>query len=330
MVEWRRWRFMVAHPTARHRCFWCSCWYWDCRSSARSIWKHDSWIASKKRMVYTQYDFIGCICRSFYKYNNTAAAMLTRRLHSAINRELYDVMTRKLTAILDSGRWALLQRAGDDQERNRQWHRKFTRKQLTLLPGFVMTPGFYADGLWYWTGKSLDRKKFNLLDKVDWEESKRYGSWLIHRLDSFRLIKNKTILWFKMSCRWANIPLSALEWMGEIQKYKMDTAWSLGYSGRINWNVEKRRAANVTLAWTYPRHNRMLLLLLQLFPPNENNEKWDVLPTFWITRRRACQKRRKEDGVPYLIGWSSGIYPILRATWWLSSSSKKQVGGYSS
>lgn len=259
-------------------------------------------IASKKRMVYTPTNSFYQVlsAEAFTKHGFNVHACIFDELHSQPNRELYDVMTKGSGDARRQPLFFVITTAGDDPDRNSiGW--EVHKKAIDTLAGLRNDPGFYAtvygiepEENRIWTGR-----KFKLLDKVDWENPK---IWKMVNPSFGPALDLSKIKQFYDSAKGNPADERTFRWLrlNEWVKYRNTKwipleAWD-NSAGLLNVESLKGRKcyAGMDLSSTTD-----ITAFVQLFPPDENNETWAVLPTFWMPEEGLAE-RAKEDGVPYL------------------------------
>jgi phage terminase large subunit-like protein len=239
-------------------------------------------------------------------------------LHAQPNRGLYDVMTEGSGDARDQPLFFLITTAGDDPDRaSIGW--ELHQMAVDVLTGVKVDPTFYAmiygldrDNKRIWTGRGYETVKDDWNDekiwRAAWSDKKIWGMVnpsLGHTVawekaeDQFtraqgNMAKEKNFRWLRLNS-WEKLKTSG--WLG------LDF-WDL-CKGRVQ---EKRLLGRPCYGGLDLSTKIDLTAFVLLFPPDDINKKWIVLPRFWVPEDRV-RERVDSDQVPYDV-WAKKGYML--------------------
>ena len=263
--------------------------------------KRIRYIASQKRLIYKPTDSFYQVLSSdaFTKHGFNVHACIFDELHSQPNRQLYDVMTKGSGDARMQPLSLVITTAGDDPDQTSiGW--EVHKKATDILTGIRKDPGFY--GMIYgiepeenriWTGEN-----FKLLEKVNWESPK---IWQEVNPSFGPVIPVEKIKAFYDSVKGNPADERNFRWLrlNEWVKYRA-TKWvpqEIWDNSAGLLNIEKLKGRKCYGGLDLSSKIDITAFVL-VFPPDEFNEKWMVLPTFWIPEV-GLKEREQRDGVPY-------------------------------
>lgn len=258
-------------------------------------------VLSQKRLVYmpTRSFYQVLSSEAYSKHGLNVHAVIFDELHAQPNRELYDVMTDGSGDARTQPLFFFVTTAGDDPDHESVgW--EVHQKAVDILTGAKIDPTFYPmiygtdnDNKRIWTGR-----EYESVDEIDWgDESLWYkvNPSLGHtvQIDKVRdqyvssrgnLAKEKNFRWLRLNS-WEKIKSS--KWLGldfwDLCKRKIDT---------------KRLEGRPCYGGLDLSSKIDLTSFVLLFPPDDINRKWVVLPWFWIPED-AIKERVERDHVKY-------------------------------
>lgn len=259
-------------------------------------------VLSQKRLVYlpTKSFYQVLSAEAYSKHGLNVSRVIFDELHAQPNRDLYDVMTEGSGDARVQPLYVFLTTAGDDPDRESVgW--EVHQMAIDILTGAKIDPTFYAmlygidrENRRIWTGREYQQLK----KKIDWESEevwKLVNPSIDHTVpmekvrDQYtrakgNLAREKNFRWLRLNS-WEKIKTS--KWLGldfwDLCKGKVDTDRLRGrpcYGG-----LDLSSKIDMT-AFTL------------LFPPDDINTKWIVLPRYWVPEDRV-QERVDTDHVPY-------------------------------
>ena len=272
--------------------------------------KHIKLILSQKRMVYlpTKSYYQVLSADAFSKHGFNVHACVFDELHAQPNRGLFDVMTEGSGDARTQPLFFLITTAGDDPDRSSIGWEVHTMAEEVLL-GTKVDPTFYAmiygldrENRRIWTGRQYETVKENWEDDATWRKAwsnrkvwEKVNPSIGHTVawekveDQFtraqgNIAKEKNFRWLRLNC-WEILKTSG--WLG------LDF-WDL-CKGRI---VEKRLHGRPCYGGLDLSSKIDMTAFVMLFPPDDINKKWIVLPRFWVPEDKI-QERFETDKVPY-------------------------------
>lgn len=259
-------------------------------------------ILSQKRLVYlpTKSFYQVLSSEAFTKHGLNVHAVIFDELHAQPNRDLYDVMTEGSGDARTQPLFFFMTTAGDDPDRNSiGW--EVHQMAADILTGAKIDPTFYAmmygvdrENGRIWTGRSYE----TISGEIDWSDE---GLWAkvnpslghtVH-IDKVRdqfvraqgnLAREKNFRWLRLNS-WEK--LKASKWLGldfwDLCKNKIDI---------------KRLEGRPCYGGLDLSSKIDLTAFVLLFPPDDINPKWIVLPWFWVPEDTIPERSHK-DKVPY-------------------------------
>ena len=267
-------------------------------------------IPSTKRLVYANtksyYQVLSAEAYSKHGYN--VHGVIFDELHAQPNRNLFDVMTEGSGDAREQPLFFLITTAGDDADRQTiGWEQHQTA--VDILTGVKHDPTFYAmifgldrENRRIWKGREYESIDKNLEDSEEWAATwqdkkvwEKVNPSIGHTVswdkvnDQFNrakgnMVKEKNFRWLRLNS-WEKIKTN--KWLGldfwDRCKGKIDLAKLEGRPcyGGLDLSTKIDMTAYI-----------------RLFPPDDINQRWIVVPTFWIPEDRV-QERVDADGVPY-------------------------------
>ena len=275
-------------------------------------------ILSQKRLVFmpTKSFYQVLSSESYTKHGLNPSRIIFDELHAQPNRGLFDVMTEGSGDARVQPLCFIITTAGDDADRQTiGW--EVHKMAVEVLTGVKKDPTFYAmiygidrDQNRIWTGRQFEKIKGNVTDNKKWEavwqSEKVWGKinpsightvpWEKVRDQFVRAqnnpAKEKNFRWLRLNS-WEKIKTS--KWMG------LDF-WDL-CKGKVDLNRLKGRPCFAGLDLSTKIDMTALVLL---FPPDDINRQWIVLPRFWIPEDNIMERVRR-DGVAYNL-WAEQGY----------------------
>jgi phage terminase large subunit-like protein len=267
-------------------------------------------IPSQRRMVYlpTKSFYQVLSADAYSKHGFNVHAVIFDELHAQPDRGLFDVMTQGSGDARNQPLFFLITTAGDDPNRASIGWEVHKRAEEILL-GTRTDPTFYAmlygldrENARLWTGRSYETITEDLTDDNIWRrlwgdkkiwakinpsightvEQEKINDQFVAAQGNVALEKN--FRWLRLNC-WER--LKTTSWLG------LDF-WDLCKS-KISEKKLKGRPCYGGLDLSSKIDMTAFVLL---FPPDDINKKWIVLPRFWIPEERV-QERFQTDKVPY-------------------------------
>lgn len=267
-------------------------------------------ILSQKRLVYlpTKSFYQVLSSEAFSKHGLNVSRVIFDELHAQPNRDLYDVMTDGSGDARVQPLFFVITTAGDDPDRNSiGW--EVHQMAVDVLTGAKVDPTFYAmiygldrENRRIWKGREYETINANLEDEEEWRKVwqdrkvwEKVNPSIGHTVtwdkveDQFtraqgNLAKEKNFRWLRLNS-WEKIKTS--KWLG------LDF-WDL-CKGKID--LERLRGRPCYGGLDLSSKIDMTAFVL-LFPPDDINRKWIVLPWFWVPEERV-RERVETDKVPY-------------------------------
>ena len=259
-------------------------------------------VLSQKRMVYmptrSYYQVLSAEAYSKHGYN--VHAVVFDEIHSQPDRRLFDVMTGYSGDARNQPLYFLISTAGDDAQRTSiGW--ELHQSAENILLGTKQDPTFHAmifgicrENNRIWQGSEYELVKGG----IDWEDEKvwrKVNPSIDHTVplkkiqDAYVRAKGnpameKNFRWLRLNS-WEKVNTS--KWLG------LDF-WDL-CRGNIDINNLRHRPCYGGLDLSSKIDMTAFVLL---FPPDDINNKWVVLPFFWVPEDRLTERVRT-DKVPY-------------------------------
>ena len=267
-------------------------------------------IPSTKRLVYhntkSYYQVLSAEAYSKHGYN--VHGVVFDEIHAQPDRRLFDVLTEGSGDAREQPLFFLLTTAGDDADRNSiGW--EVHQMAVDVLTGVKDDPTFYGmiygvdrDNNRIWKGREYETIDANLEDADEWrkiwtdeEVWEKVNPSLGHTVawdkvrDQFNraqgnLTKEKNFRWLRLNS-WEKATTS--KWLG------------LDFWDRCNKRVDEDKLegrpcyGGLDLSTTTD-----MTAFVLLFPPDDINPEWQVVPRFWIPEENL-QERVNTDKVPY-------------------------------
>lgn len=272
--------------------------------------KHIKPVLSQKRLIYlpTKSFYQVLSADAYSKHGFNVHAVIFDELHAQPNRGLFDVMTEGSGDARTQPLFFLITTAGDDPDRSSiGWEVHKTAEEILL--GTKDDPTFYAmifgldrENKRIWTGRQYETVTDNWEDdavwRKAWSDEKIWAkvnpsightvAWEKVRNQYTRaqgnIAREKNFRWLRLNC-WERLKTSG--WM------PLDF-WDL-CKGKVN---EKRLYGRPCYGGLDLSTKIDMTAFVLLFPPDDINKKWIVLPYFWIPEDRVPE-RYETDKVPY-------------------------------
>ncbi len=263
--------------------------------------KHIKPVLSQKRLVYlpTRSFYQVLSSEAYSKHGFNVSAVIFDEIHSQPDRGLYDVMTEGSGDARTQPLFFFITTAGDDPNRESiGW--ELHQMAIDILTGAKVDPTFYAmiygidrDNKRIWTGRECQT-----VEEIDWESEevwKLVNPSLDHTVPMEKVrdqyirakgnpSREKNFRWLRLNS-WEKIKTS--KWLGldfwDFCKSKID--------------LERLRGRPCYGGLDLSSKIDMTSFVL-LFPPDDINKKWIVLPTYWIPEDRVPE-RVQTDHVAY-------------------------------
>lgn len=278
-------------------------------------------ILSQKRLVYmpTKSFYQVLSAEAYSKHGLNVSRVIFDELHAQPNRELYDVMTDGSGDARTQPLYFVITTAGNDPDRQSiGW--EVHQLAIDILTGNKTDPTFYAmiygldkDNKRIWKGREYEPIKANIEDEKEWRklwsDKETWGKVnpsIGHTVawdkveDQFiraegNMAKEKNFRWLRLNS-WEKLKTS--KWLGldfwDINKDSIDIDRLRGrpcYGGLdLSTKID-------------------LTAFVLLFPPDEINKKWVVVPRFWLPAD-TLQERVEKDKVPYDIWEQQGYLKV--------------------
>lgn len=267
-------------------------------------------IPSTKRLVYhdtkSYYQVLSAEAYSKHGYN--VHGVIFDELHAQPNRRLFDVMTEGSGDAREQPLFLLLTTAGDDADRESiGW--EVHQMAVDVLTGIKEDPTFYAmifgldrENNRIWRGKEYEVIGKDLEDNEKWREVwedekiwEKVNPSIGHTVswdkvrDQFNrakgnMAKEKNFRWLRLNS-WEKIKTN--KWLG------------IDFWDRCQNNIDLNRLEGRPCYAGLDLSSKIdMTSFILLFPPDDINTQWFVLPWFWIPEDRV-QERVESDGVPY-------------------------------
>jgi phage terminase large subunit-like protein len=256
-------------------------------------------VLSQKRLVYmpTRSFYQVLSAESYSKHGFNVHAVVFDELHSQPNRGLFDVMTEGSGDARTQPLYFIITTAGDDPDRTSiGWEIHSLARDI--LTGAKIDPTFYAtiygidrDNKRIWTGR-----EYQTVDEVDWKDEEVWrlvNPSIDHTVpmekvrDQFvraqgNLAREKNFRWLRLNS-WEK--LKTQKWLGV-------DFWDL-CKGKINDSTGRVCYGGLDLSSKID-----MTAFVLLFPPDEINLRWVILPWFWLPEDNIAERVEK-DNVPY-------------------------------
>ncbi len=267
-------------------------------------------VLSQKRLVYlpTKSFYQVLSSEAYSKHGLNVSRVIFDELHAQPNRELYDVMTDGSGDARTQPLFFFITTAGDDADRTSiGW--EVHKEAESILLGIKHDPTFYAliygidkENKRIWKGREYEEIEGDLQDEATWRKVwESEDTWekvnpsightvpwekvrdqLTRAKGNFA--KEKNFRWLRLNS-WEKIKLS--KWLPvEIWDRCKGKLYPDRLRGRPCYGgLDLSSKIDITS-------------FVLLFPPDDINKKWIVLPWFWVPEDRV-QERVETDKVPY-------------------------------
>lgn len=267
-------------------------------------------IRSQKRLVYLAtgsfYQVLSAEHVSKHGFN--VHAVIFDELHAQPHRGLYDVMTQGAGDAREQPLSLIITTAGDDPDRKSIGWEVHKEAEAVLL-GTKQDPTLYAmiygldrENRRIWTGRTYEQAKTDWSDDAAWRQAcadKRIWAKVNPSLGHTVTLEavqehyaraqgnpalERNFRWLRLNC-WESLKLTS--WLGvdfwDACKEKLDERRLHGRPcyGGLDLSTKIDMTAFVLV-----------------FPPDDINKQWVVLPRFWVPEDRV-QERYHQDKVPY-------------------------------
>lgn len=267
-------------------------------------------VLSQKRLVYipTRSFYQVLSAEAYTKHGLNVHAVIFDELHAQPTRELWDVMTEGAGDARVQPLFFVISTAGDDPDRaSIGW--EVHQMAVDILTGVKHDPTFYAmifgldrENRRIWKGREYETIDAEVEDDAVWrsiwqneETWAKVNPSIGHTVawekvrDQFsrakgNLVRERNFRWLRLNS-WEKLKTS--KWLG------LDF-WDL-CKGKID--IEKLRGRPCYGGLDLSSKIDITAFVL-LFPPDDINRKWIVLPWFWVPEDRV-QERYETDKVPY-------------------------------
>jgi phage terminase large subunit-like protein len=283
--------------------------------------KHIKPILSQKRLVYmpTRSFYQVLSAEAFTKHGLNVHGVIFDELHAQPNRELFDVMTDGSGDARAQPLFFIISTAGDDADRSSiGW--EVHQMAVDILTGVKIDPTFYSmiygldkDNKRIWKGKEYEVIKKDISDDAAWREIwtnkdtwKKINPSIGHTITMEKVeelyTRAKTNLAKEKNFRWLRL--------NSWEKLKLHKWLSLDYWDLCKGKIDKDKLigrpcyGGLDLSSTVD-----LTSFVLVFPPDDINRKWIVLPWFWVPEDNATERVRT-DKVAYDV-WAKQGYMKL-------------------
>ncbi len=267
-------------------------------------------IISQKRLVFlpTKSFYQVLSSEAYSKYGYNVSRVIFDEIHAQPSRELYDVMTQGSGDARTQPLFFLITTAGKDPDRKTiGW--EVHKTAVDILTGIKKDPTFYAmlygldrDEKRLWTGREFETINADLQDAETWNKYwsnpeiwKTVNPSLGHTIEfetvkeHFETAKGNLIL--ERNFRWLRLnsweKIKTAKWLG------------LDFWDRCKGQIDIKRLKGRPCYSGLDLSSKIdMTAFVLVFPPDEINKKWIVLPTFWLPED-CINERVQKDGVSY-------------------------------
>lgn len=267
-------------------------------------------VLSQKRLIYipTRSFYQVLSAEAYTKHGLNVHAVIFDELHAQPTRELWDVMTEGAGDARVQPLFFVISTAGDDPDRaSIGW--EVHQMAVDILTGVKHDPTFYAmifgldrENRRIWKGREYETIDAEVEDDAVWrsiwqneETWAKVNPSIGHTVawekvrDQFsrakgNLVRERNFRWLRLNS-WEKLKTS--KWLG------LDF-WDL-CKGKID---EKQLYGRPCYGGLDLSSKTDMTAFVLLFPPDDINKKWIVLPRFWVPEDRV-QERFETDKVPY-------------------------------
>jgi len=275
-------------------------------------------ILSQKRLVYlpTRSFYQVLSAEAYSKHGLNVSRVIFDELHAQPNRDLWDVMTEGSGDARTQPLYFVISTAGDDPDRSSiGW--EIHQMAVDVLTGIKHDPTFYAmiygldrENRRIWMGKEYETIDVEIEDDEVWrsiwtdeEVWAKVNPSIGHTIAWEKVrdqltraqgnpIRERNFRWLRLNS-WEKLKTS--KWLG------LDF-WDL-CKGKIDIERLKGRPCYGGLDLSSKIDITAFVLL---FPPDDINQKWIVLPYFWVPEDRV-RERVETDRVPYDLWVKKGF-----------------------
>jgi phage terminase large subunit-like protein len=259
-------------------------------------------ILSQKRLVYpakkSYYQVLSADAYSKHGFN--VSAVIFDEIHAQPNRGLYDVMTEGSGDARQQPLYFIITTAGDDPDRESIGWELHSMAQ-DILTGAKIDPTFYAmiygidkDHKRIWTGREYETVEGD----IDWEDPKiwkKVNPSIDHTVEMEKVVdqyqRAKGNLAREKNFRWLRL--------NSWEKIKTSRWLSLDFWDLCKDKVDLERLHGRECYGGLDLSSKIdMTSFCLLFPPDDINKKWIVLPWFWLPEDNLSD-RVEHDKVPY-------------------------------
>ncbi len=256
-----------------------------------ALMKRSKIMAAQKRLVnYSNAGFYQVLSADVgNKHGLNISCVVIDELHSLPNRDLYDVLTKGSSDARENPLHFIITTAGND--RNSICY-ELHQKALDVLSGRIIDPTFYP-------------VVFGVPEDLDWEDEKNwylanpslgYTITIDRMRDAFRDAKNNPA--DEVTFRWLRLN----QWVGSTVAWIPDAVFM---QGDIPIDLDELRGRECYAGLDLSTSEDITALAL-IFPPRDDDEKYILLPFFWVPEENIAKKVRK-TGVPYDVWRAKGL-----------------------
>lgn len=280
-------------------------------------------ILSQKRLVYLpSKSFYQVLSAEAYsKHGLNVSRVIFDEIHAQPNRDLFDVMTEGSGDARTQPLYFCISTAGDDPNRDSiGW--EVHKMAVDVLTGVKKDPTFYAmiygldrDNRRIWKGREFETITTEVEDDKEWRKIwqdkkvwEAVNPSIGHTVlwdkveDQFtrargNLAKEKNFRWLRLNC-WEKLKTS--KWLG------------LDFWDRCNGKINNKNLSGRPCYGGLDLSTKIdMTAFVLLFPPDDINRHWTVLPRFWIPEDNM-RERASVDKVPYLEWHQKGYLQITK------------------
>lgn len=272
--------------------------------------KHIKPILSKKRLVYlpTKSFYQVLSAEAYSKHGLNVHTVIFDELHAQPNRKLFDVMTQGAGDARNQPLSFIITTAGDDPDRSSiGW--EIHKKAEDILLDIKKDPTFYAviygldrENMRIWSGKSFEKPKTDWNDNDAWE--KACGDkkiWAKVNPSLGHTVSVETVKEHYASSVDNPTQMRNFRWLRLNSWEKLKTT---GWLGLDFWDLccdkydEARLIGRPCYGGLDLSSKIDMTAFVLLFPPNDIDKKWIILPRFWVPEDRV-RERWETDKVNY-------------------------------
>jgi len=267
-------------------------------------------VISQKRLIYTAtksyYQVLSAEAYSKHGYN--VHGVIFDELHAQPNRKLYDVMTEGSGDAREQPLYFLITTAGDDADRKTiGW--EVHKTAVDILTGVKEDPTFYAmiygldkEEKRIWTGRKFEKINKDLSNEQNWRDV--WGNEKVWEKVNPSI--GHTVAWEKVCDHYLKVKGNPVQeknfrWLrlNSWEKVKTEKWMGLDFWDRCKGKVDMKRLEGRPCYGGLDLSSKIdLTSYVLLFPPDDINKKWIVLPWFWLPED-AVAERVQSDNVPY-------------------------------